>query len=125
VHDVLNFVGENWWWMIWPLAGVTEWVADTFDSGLAANAKRRRRKIAHREKMRGLEVEAKRRELEAKYPKPVEPICGCEHHLSFHLGGKKCNKQIGTVKRPQTCECPNYQGPEPLSQVYAEPLADL
>jgi hypothetical protein len=121
VHDLLSY----WWLAVLFGGGIAEWTADKFDAGLASNARRRRRKIAHREKMREMEIEAKRRELEAKFPKAVEAICGCEHHLSFHIDGKKCNKQIGTVKHPQTCECPNYQGPEPLSRVYAEPLADL
>lgn len=120
MHDLLSY-----WWVFF-LFGGGEWVADKFDVGLAANAKRRRRKVAHREKMRELEVEAKRRAMEAANPKPVEPICGCEHHLSFHNRKEGiCRKNVGTAKHPMQCECQGYSGPEPLSQIYADPLADL
>lgn len=123
MHDVWKFVEENWWWMIWWGFPIAEWGADQFDAGIAAMAKRRRRKIAHREKMLEIDLEAKRRKMELENPAPVQPICGCEHHVAFHnRENNTCSKNIGTTKHPSQCECQGYSGPEPLSQIYADPI---
>lgn len=66
-------------------------------------------------------------------PKPVEPICGCEHHYSFH--DPKTGECHGTDRRAKyndrgtyvgvheiPCTCRHYTGPEPLPEFYAPEL---
>jgi hypothetical protein len=69
-----------------------------------------------------------------KSPKPVEAVCGCEHHHSMHdpkTGA--CNAEasasaydkrgnwIGNQYKP--CACLRYSGPEPLGVVFAPEIA--
>jgi hypothetical protein len=42
--------------------------------------------------------------------KPKKPICGCEHHYSFH-NDDGCNFQSGYG---DGCGCVHYYGPEPV-----------
>lgn len=115
-----------WFVVPWVIIGIAEWVADQFDAGLYAVAQRRRRKLKHQEKMRELEVEAKRRALEAAHPEPVMPICGCTHDAAFHNKDTKlCHQEVGTGKNRRRCPCQGYNGPIPLSKIYADPLTEL
>lgn len=64
-------------------------------------------------------------------PKPIAPVCGCEHSLAYH--DPKTGICHGTVEEPtrystygeprafQTvqCTCRQYDGPTPLPTVYA------
>lgn len=65
-----------------------------------------------------------------KAPKPVQPICGCTHHHSFH--DPKTGECHGTFRRrlygssgadlglrDNPCTCRQYTGPQPLPEVYA------
>ena len=124
-----KFLDDNWILLLIFGGGVLEWIGEKLDLGLIAIGKRRRAAALHRENLRALELETRRRELEQKFPAPpapIEAICGCGHHLSFHAGGKACNEATmtkgGVIRQ---CRCQNYVGPPPLSQVYPDPLADL
>jgi hypothetical protein len=73
------------------------------------------------------------REELRRNPPPVQPICGCQHHISYHdpkTGA--CNDKVKTViKRERVagqmnstwrhddCLCRRYVGPEPLVTFYA------
>ena len=57
------------------------------------------------------------------YTKPIEPrpICGCEHHASFH-DDEGCHFS-GPDSDPYArshveCGCVKYMGPEPLPEAY-------
>ena len=61
-----------------------------------------------------------------KPPKPVQPICGCEHDLSFH--DPETGECHALMRVPSTmsrdsyhtdCTCRRYNGPEPLPEYYA------
>lgn len=46
-----------------------------------------------------------------KEPKPLQPICGCGHHLSYHADSKACSAEDskwdidrGTWYKPCTCK---------------------
>jgi hypothetical protein len=58
-------------------------------------------------------------------PKPVQPICGCEHHHSYHdpeTGhcGHAGQVYLGNgVWEPHGCGCRQYSGPQPLPEFYA------
>jgi len=55
------------------------------------------------------------------YTKPIEPkpICGCEHHASFH-DDEGCHfidlDRFG--RDTPICGCKKYMGPEPLPEAY-------
>jgi hypothetical protein len=105
----------GWCLVLLACVGGAEWIAGHFDVGLAAIARRRARRIQHQERLRELELEARRRELEAAHPQPVQPICGCGHDLAFHhIETSACHYRAGEAP----CPCQRYTGPEPLSQVY-------
>lgn len=119
---------DSWTWcvMVVLIVAVVEWAADRVDAGVFALAMRHARKIKHQQKMRDLELEAKRRSLEATYPGPVKPVCGCTHDAAFHNKDTKlCHQEVGTGKKRHRCPCQGYSGPIPLSQVYADPLDEL
>ena len=67
-----------------------------------------------------------------KPPKPVEPICGCDHHHSYHDPKTgECHGQVrgkplqydgygyATAWGKAQCTCKQYTGPTPLPEVYA------
>ena len=126
MHELIKFWDDNWWWLIWVGGGAIEWVADQFDAGVAAVSKRRRRKIKHREELRKLEIEGKRRALESAHPLPVKPTCGCGHDVAFHnRESLLCFGAGAKASGKANCGCQGYIGPEPLPTYYADPLADL
>ena len=47
--------------------------------------------------------------------KPIKPICGCKHHLSYHdpATGRCRNGDWGG------CACRQYSGPQPLPEYFA------
>ena len=56
------------------------------------------------------------------HPKPVQPICGCEHHFSYHdpeTGA--CHSRGVYLGNGQydSCGCRRYSGPEPLPEYFA------
>ncbi len=55
-------------------------------------------------------------------PKPAEPFCGCEHHISYHdPKTAECHgdgNYIGNG-RYSRCTCRRYSGPQPLPEFYA------
>ena len=68
-------------------------------------------------------------------PKPVEAVCGCTHHYSFHdpkTGAcmasvavdkySEKGKQVGVEHLP--CACVRYTGPEPLPTLFAPEIAE-
>ena len=56
-----------------------------------------------------------------KPPKPVQPVCGCGHHRSFHANGGKCEQKVyrGYLEGYGPCGCKQYVGPEPLPEFFA------
>lgn len=66
-----------------------------------------------------------------KPPKPVQPICGCTHHHSYHDPKTgECNAAVlvpsrydnygnVTARKHEPCGCARYSGPVPLPEVYA------
>lgn len=69
-------------------------------------------------------------------PRSIRPICGCEHHHSFHdpktgechglMDGNPI--KYDTWKDPTAyeqvpCTCRQYSGPEPLPEMYAREIA--
>jgi hypothetical protein len=55
-----------------------------------------------------------------KYTRPTEPkpICGCEHHASFH-DDEGCHFNRDELGRTAPdCGCKKYMGPEPLPEAY-------
>jgi hypothetical protein len=71
-----------------------------------------------------------RRQRQPKLPKPIQPICGCKHHLSMHDKTGRCH---GSVERPSrydyagdvtaykfvSCACQQYIGPQPMMELIA------
>jgi hypothetical protein len=56
-----------------------------------------------------------------KAPKAPEPVCGCEHHYSYHAPATgechgRCYDGSGIYSR---CSCRHYSGPQPLPEFYA------
>lgn len=66
-------------------------------------------------------------------PKPASlpgPVCGCEHHHSFHDPATgQCHNLTrvpGTMSRDSyhtPCKCRQYSGPVPLPEYYAPEIA--
>jgi hypothetical protein len=66
-----------------------------------------------------------------KGPQPVEPICGCDHHHSFHDPQTgTCNASVPVARpRPDVytpvsydhrpCACRQYSGPQPMPEFFA------
>ena len=61
-----------------------------------------------------------------KGPKAVEPVCGCEHHHSFHdpkTGQCGYTERVylgsGVYGNPDKCTCRQYSGPQPMPEFYA------
>jgi hypothetical protein len=92
----------------------------------------------HERKLERLRVEAKqRKDLEAANKprafcraQPVpDPVCGCTHHLAKHDKRGKCHEVVEAPTawdadkkplryEPGQCNCQQYIGPQPLSQIY-------
>lgn len=120
---------DSWvWWVIgfFALGSVTS-VLETIRGALRTRHERKMEKIAARRE--------DRRALEAA-GRPPEPVCGCTHHLAKHDKQGKCHEIVEVPTgwdadrkpvqyRPGTCNCQQYVGPQPLSTVYAEEIADL
>lgn len=130
MKEFWHWLVSNLWWAGWfigaIIGSVAAWVTNVAESIGSAFSRRYRRKVAHRQELRALELEAKRRELEEKYPRPVKPECGCGHHYSFHnaeTGRCHWRKEHPTGKKvPEECSCQRYTGPEPLPTYY-DPLS--
>ncbi|MFJ8198932.1 hypothetical protein [Streptomyces sp. NPDC096152] len=115
-----------WWVLILFWTGGFAWLADT-----ARTALRNR----HERRMERLEAaKSERLAVEAAH-KPPEPVCGCTHHLAKHDKTGRCHERVEVPtawdenKKPLRfeageCNCRQYVGPQPLSQVYAEELTD-
>ena len=69
-----------------------------------------------------------------KGPKPVEAVCGCEHHHSMHDPETgRCNASVSVDKyngignwvgkEYKPCACRRYSGPEPMPAYYAPEIA--
>jgi len=63
-----------------------------------------------------------------KPPKPVQPICGCDHHHSYHdpktgeVRGKPLQYDAygyTTTWGKAQCTCKQYSGPVPVPEYYA------
>jgi hypothetical protein len=63
-------------------------------------------------------------------PKPVEAICGCEHHHSYHDPKTgECHAVEnegfwGGQAHYERCPCRQYSGPVPIPEMYAPELSD-
>jgi hypothetical protein len=61
--------------------------------------------------------------------KPVEAVCGCDHHYSMHDPGTgACNATVqvshyGGSWGYEPCACVRYSGPEPIPSLYAPEIA--
>lgn len=52
-----------------------------------------------------------------KPPKPVQPVCGCGHHVSFHWEGTgRCHHNEQYLN---ACCCQGYTGPVPMPEYFA------
>jgi hypothetical protein len=57
--------------------------------------------------------------LRAPLPIEPKPICGCEHHASFHDDGGCHYTDLDPYNRTdRECGCKKYMGPEPLPEAY-------
>ncbi|MFJ4919935.1 hypothetical protein [Streptomyces sp. NPDC088725] len=122
----------NWIWLIFVffMVGGFGWITDTGRTALQTRHERRieRFKLAEEERLALEEAH--------KPPKSPEPVCGCSHHLAKHDRKGKCHEDVEAAtewdenKKPlryerRQCNCQQYVGPQPLSQIYADELTDL
>lgn len=120
---------DGWvWWLIalFGLGGVTS-IVETGRNAFRAH---------HERKVELLEMRrADRRAVEAA-GRPPEPVCGCTHHLAKHDKQGKCHEIVEVPTawdaerkpvsyQPGTCNCQQYVGPQPLSTLYAQEIADF
>ena len=66
-----------------------------------------------------------------KPPRPVEPVCGCDHHHSYHDPATgECNAAVDVPSqyngigspvawKPAPCGCRRYSGPQPMPEFFA------
>ena len=118
-----------WWWVVgifFAFGGFASLRENT------RNALRTR----HKRKMERLKYERKEREALEAAGRPPEAVCGCTHHLAKHDRAGKCHEVVevptawdadkkATSYERGTCTCQQYVGPQPLSRIYAEEIADL
>ncbi|MFE2289612.1 hypothetical protein [Streptomyces sp. NPDC059452] len=118
----------GWFWAFLIFSWIVGflWTDDTISKAL------RKR---HKRKLRLLEAgQRERLAIEAAH-RPPEPVCGCTHHLAKHDKQGLCHEQVEVPTawdkdkkplsyEPGRCNCQQYVGPQPLSQVYAEELTD-
>ncbi|CAM5256782.1 hypothetical protein GCM10010329_06000 [Streptomyces spiroverticillatus] len=116
-----------WWIFIFFMMG---------GFGGLANMGRQALATRHERQMERQKLLRKERQAIEAANKPPEPICGCTHHLAKHDKAGKCHESVEQPtawdenKKPVrfeagTCNCQQYVGPQPLSQVYADELTDL
>lgn len=55
---------------------------------------------------------------------PPAPVCGCGHHRSFHDAQTAECHGIRKGYSYARCTCRRYNGPEPLSELYAPEITD-
>lgn len=65
-----------------------------------------------------------------KEPKPLQPICLCEHQYGSHDPQTgECNgshrEWINSKERMLGCACLRYTGPQPVEQYWVPPAADM
>lgn len=120
---------DNWvWWVIGFIAlGSVSSVVESFRTAMRTRHERRMERIAaRREDRRALESAGR----------PPEPVCGCTHHLAKHDKQGKCHEIVEVPTgwdadrkpihfNPGTCNCQQYVGPQPLTTLYAEEIADV
>ena len=71
-----------------------------------------------------------------KPPKPVQPVCGCGHHHSYHdpktgechgmMRGEPAQYDgmgYATAYKQVPCTCRQYSGPQPVPEFYAPEIA--
>jgi hypothetical protein len=116
-----------WWILVVFWMGGFGWAIDNARTAL---------RTRHERKMERLDAAKQERlALEAANKAP-EPVCGCTHHLAKHDKQGKCHERVEVPvawdenKKPlrfesAQCNCQQYVGPQPLSQVYADELTDL
>ena len=61
------------------------------------------------------------RRRRVKPPKPVQPICGCKHNVSYHdPKTSECHGRVYCGEgRYEDCTCKQYSGPQPIPEFYA------
>lgn len=116
------------WWVIAVFGlGAVKSVNDTVRTALRTRHKRQMERLQA--------AQAERREIAAA-GRPPEPVCGCTHHLAKHDKQGKCHEAVEvptawdadrkpTQYEAGTCNCQQYVGPQPLTRVYAEEIADI
>lgn len=116
-----------WWALIFFAPGGLAAVGDSVRSAL---------RTRHKRKMQLLKAARQERLAIEAANKPPEPVCGCTHHLAKHDKQGRCHERVEVPtawdehKKPLRyeageCNCQQYVGPQPLSQVFAEDLTDL
>jgi hypothetical protein len=64
-----------------------------------------------------------------KPPEPVRPVCGCDHHHSYHdpqtgqCHGRRNLGYWGGQQNYEDCSCRQYSGALPLPEYYAPEIA--
>ncbi|MEV0040441.1 hypothetical protein ACFRR7_03255 [Streptomyces sp. NPDC056909] len=116
-----------WWIFVFFIVGGFGWIADTGRTAL---------RTRHERRLELYELEEKERLALEQAHKPPEPVCGCTHHLAKHDKRGKCHEDVEVAtewdenRKPlryerRQCNCQQYVGPQPLSQIYADELTDL
>ncbi|MGW5118545.1 hypothetical protein ACWEQ8_24370 [Streptomyces noursei] len=119
------------WWYLFVLTGPAFYAASA-----ARGAARKALKTRHRRKLALIEARREERLALEAADRPPAPVCGCEHHLAKHDKQGTCHETVPTAVawdadhapvryEARRCNCQQYVGPQPLSQVYAEELTDL
>jgi hypothetical protein len=104
VNSLVHFV-EGWWWLVFVFGG-----------GLAGGIREAINRH-HKRRLDIIEAKTKMRTAVTAGPPELQPVCGCEHHLSFH------NPRTAACAY-EGCRCQQYVGPEPLGHVIPLPLVD-
>ena len=57
--------------------------------------------------------------------KPVKPVCGCDHHHSYHDPATgECHGRVYVgMGAYENCTCKQYSGPVPMPEYYAPEIA--
>lgn len=57
------------------------------------------------------------RSMRPRPPKPLRPVCSCEHGFGHHENGLRCHGQEENFRNGTTyvddCRCRRYDGPDP------------
>ncbi|MFE4367276.1 hypothetical protein ACFRMN_03285 [Streptomyces sp. NPDC056835] len=116
-----------WWIFVFFIVGGFGWIADTGRTAL---------RTRHERSIERFKLQEHERLALEQANKPPEPVCGCTHHLAKHDKQGKCHEDVEVPmewdenKKPlryerRQCNCQQYIGPRPLSQIYADELTDL